>query len=300
MSADKNVENMQAATHLSPRALAEALGVSESSIKRWTDEGRLAVERTAGGHRRIPVPEAVAFIRRAGLTPSRPELLGLPGGGPATMRRARDRSMVVERLYDALVGDRAGEAWSLIVSLYADGAGLAWLCDEVIRESLVKIGELWEHGPEGIFLEHRATETCLRALAEIARLIPQPPSGAPVALGGGVAGERYQVPSAMAALVLTEAGYHARNLGMDVPVDAMLAAVETHAPRLVWQSISVAPDRPAQVTRGLARLAEALAPGALVVGGRALEAVPLPALDNVHGLGSMAELSAFARGALGG
>jgi len=37
---------------LSPRELAEALGVSESSLKRWVDAGKIAASRTEGGHRR--------------------------------------------------------------------------------------------------------------------------------------------------------------------------------------------------------------------------------------------------------
>jgi MerR family transcriptional regulator, light-induced transcriptional regulator len=285
--------------YLSPRVLAEAIGVSESSLKRWADEGRLAVERTAGGHRRIALAEAVAFIRRAGLSPARPELLGLPAAEPVTMRTARDRSRVASRLHDALVEDRAAAARSLIVSLYGEGAGLAWLFDEVIRAALDRVGELWAHGPEGIVLEHRATATCLGALADLGRLIPSAAPAAPVALGGGAASERYQIPSAMAALVLAEAGYRVRDLGAGTPVEAMLAAVSRYGPRLVWQSISVPPERPAETARGLARLAGAVSPGVLVVGGRAAEAVALPELDNVHRLGSMAELSAFARGAAG-
>jgi MerR family transcriptional regulator, light-induced transcriptional regulator len=283
--------------YLSPRALAEAIGVSESSLKRWADEGRLAVERTAGGHRRIPLPEAVSFIRRAGLTPARPELLGLPDAGALTMRDARDRSRAADRLHDALVEDRAAEAGSLIVSLYGEGAGLAWLCDEVIRPALARVGELWAHGPEGIFLEHRALDTSLQALAEIGRLLPEPPEDAPVAVGGGAPGERYQLPTAMSALVLKEAGYRARDLGANSPVDAFLAALARYRPRLVWHSVSVRPDRPAELSRGLAQLAEAVAPGVLVVGGRAADALSLPARENVHRLGSMAELAAFAHGA---
>jgi excisionase family DNA binding protein len=51
---------------LSPRELAAAVGVSESSLKRWADEGRVKVARTAGGHRRIELAEAVRFIRQSG------------------------------------------------------------------------------------------------------------------------------------------------------------------------------------------------------------------------------------------
>jgi MerR family transcriptional regulator, light-induced transcriptional regulator len=291
----ENVETVQ--NYLSPKALAEAIGVSESSLKRWADEGRLAVERTAGGHRRIPLAEAVSFIRRSGLTPVRPELLGLGDAGVVTMRRARDRGRAASDLYEALVEDRAAAAGSLIVALYGEGAGLAWLCDDVIRPALSRLGELWEHGPEGIYLEHRATDTCLRALAEIGRLVPIPSSNGPAAVGGGAVGERYQLASAMAALVLTEAGYRARDLGANAPVEAVLAAMERHRPRLVWQSITVRPERPADLSRGLVRLAEAVEPGVLVVGGQAAGAVSLAGAGNVHRLGSMAELAAFARGA---
>ena len=63
---------------LSPREMATVLGVSESSIKRWVDDGAITSTKTAGGHRRIAVSEAISFIRRQGLTIAEGELIGLP------------------------------------------------------------------------------------------------------------------------------------------------------------------------------------------------------------------------------
>ena len=63
---------------LSPKDLADAIGVSESSLKRWTDAGRIRASRTDGGHRRIALEDAVRFIREAGVPVVRPELLGMP------------------------------------------------------------------------------------------------------------------------------------------------------------------------------------------------------------------------------
>ena len=61
---------------LSPKDLAQAIGVSESSIKRWVDNGEIQATKTAGGHRRIPISEAVRFLRetRSGLV--NPEAIG--------------------------------------------------------------------------------------------------------------------------------------------------------------------------------------------------------------------------------
>ena len=62
---------------LTPKDLADAIGASESALRRWVDGGRIRMLRTAGGHRRIPLQEAIRFVRQTGATIVRPELLGL-------------------------------------------------------------------------------------------------------------------------------------------------------------------------------------------------------------------------------
>jgi MerR family transcriptional regulator, light-induced transcriptional regulator len=280
--------------HLSPRALAAALGVSESSLKRWADEGRLVAERTVGGHRRIAVSEAVRFVRHSGLAVRRPELLGLPAPGVSHGRAVDD---VADRLHAALASDRWEEARSLIVSLYVEGPGLGWIFDGPVREALARVGSLWQHDEAGVFLEHRATETCLAALAELRLLVPPPPDGAPLALGGGCAGDPYLVPSAMAALVLAEAGYAVRNLGADTPPQAMLAAVRHYRPRLVWQSFSAPPKNARDAAAAILALADAVGAGHLVIGGRGSAGLVLPPHPAIQRMDSMTELAAFARGA---
>ena len=69
------MNNASSQRTISPRHLAEAIGMSESSLKRWADRGFLSVTRTAGGHRRIAVQEAIRFIRSRELTILDPVLL---------------------------------------------------------------------------------------------------------------------------------------------------------------------------------------------------------------------------------
>ena len=61
--------------HLSPRQFAEAIGVSESSVRRWADDGRIQMTRTAGGHRKIARSDALRFIRTTSAQVVRPDLL---------------------------------------------------------------------------------------------------------------------------------------------------------------------------------------------------------------------------------
>ena len=65
--------------HLGPRQLGQALGVSESSVKRWADQGEIVTHRTSGGHRRIALAEAIRFIRESGLPVVDPGILGAAG-----------------------------------------------------------------------------------------------------------------------------------------------------------------------------------------------------------------------------
>jgi methanogenic corrinoid protein MtbC1 len=281
---------------LSPKTLAQAIGVSESSLKRWVDEGLVVAERTAGGHRRIAAAEAVRFVRRAGLSIVRPDLLGLERQASAADRTERSRGDVSERLLAALLEDRSAEAVALILSQFVEGASLGWLCDVPIRQALEQIGELWKHGPEGIVVEHRAVETCLRALIELRNLLSNVPADAPKALGGSHAGDLYALPSAMAGLLLAEAGYQSLNLGPNTPVAATLVAVERYRPHLVWQSFSVPPRSARDASSNLQRIADALDGGAVVYGGRGSAALPPPPHPLVHRLDTMTELAAFARG----
>lgn len=275
--------------------LADAIGVSESSLKRWTDGGRLSAERTAGGHRRIAVAEAVRFVRESGLSVVKPELLGLSGLQPGQPRDPESRDDVADAFHEALIDDRFEAAGSLVVSLYLDGASLGWIFDVAIRRALSRIGELWRHEADGVFLEHRATETCLQSLAALRSLIPEPIDDAPIALGGGFEDDVYQVPSAMAAIVLAEAGFRARNLGAATPVAAMVAAARHYSPRLVWVSFSVSPSEPQVALSGLERIAREVGVGRVLVGGRGSSVLPSFRNPKIERLDSMAELSGYAR-----
>ena len=248
--------------HLSPRELADALGVSESSLKRWVDAGKIVAFRTEGGHRRIAVAEAVRFIRETNAPVARPDLLGMP-----EIAIAQHGSLgSAERLLDYLLeGDVVG-ARGFLLARYLGGASIGELSDGPIRDAMHALGELWHHSQQGIFVEHRGTDTCLQAVASLRTMI-EPPANAPLALGAGPEDDPYILPSFLAAAVVAAAGLRAVNLGPDTPLVALQAAVQHHHPRLVWISASVPINsaRAKSISRWLSSLAPSVTP---VIGGR--------------------------------
>lgn len=271
--------------HLSPRDLADALGVSESSLKRWVDAGKIVAFRTEGGHRRIALDEAVRFIREAHAPIARPDLLGLPDA-VAIERPGGDSTRLLDRLHD---GDVEG-ARAVLLSHYLAGSTIAELADGPIRDAMHAIGQLWQHDDRGIFVEHRATDACLQAIAQLRGMLPSQPN-APVALGAGPEDDPYLVAPLLASMVTTAAGFHTINLGPDTPLAALQEAARHHRPRLVWVSAS-SPLNPARA-RAISRWLASLHDTAVVVGGRHGEALA-GGRPGIRYLASMAELAAFA------
>lgn len=286
-------------TALTTRELAEAIGVSESSVKRWADDGLIRVARTAGGHRRIPVREAVRFVRESEAVLVRPEVLGLE-----EVRRAEraaeeegDLGDEARRLYAYLHAGAGPEATGLLASLYLEGWSVARIVDGPVRQSMERMGRLWRHEEAGILIEHRAVDLVIRALARLRHLIAVPPEDASVAVGGAPSTDPYLLPSMAAALVLESEGVRATNLGPETPVEVLSLAIERLSPRLVWLSVSVADDPRALAAALRAFLERSPAGGPLlVIGGRRAEDLDLPPHPRCHRGASMAELSALAKG----
>ncbi len=282
---------------LSPHDLAAALGVSESSLKRWIDAGRIRASRTEGGHRRVALADALAFVRETKAVVVRPELLGMAPPRLGPVPRAIDAAL---ESADEVAMARAlhdGDALALATRIHADqptGASLAALCDGPIRRAMHVIGDLWRHDPDGVVIEHRATDACVQALASLRAAIPPPPD-APVALGGAPEDDPYMLPSAMAALVLALEGFRTINLGADTPTAAFYRAVAWHRPVLIW--ISASAPVPVAQAHEISAFITGLPPEVTAaVGGR--HAAEIAEADpRVKVVASMTELVALARAA---
>jgi len=283
---------------LSPKEMAAAVGVSESSLKRWADEGKIRVSRTAGGHRRIALVDAVQFIRESQLDVVRPEVLGLAETGRVHQAiHSEDAAALADPLYEALHEGELTEARSMLIAAFLDGRSLAALCDGPIRSALERLGTLYQHADEGIFIEHRATDICIHTLNQIRTMLPAPAADAPVAVGGTPSGDPYVIPSLMATVVLTDLGYRAMNLGPDMPFGVMAGAALKENARLVWVSAS-SPIERRPVRDGLASLADqvAAAGASVAVGGRQIDSSYHELRPNIQRVTTMQELAAFARG----
>jgi methanogenic corrinoid protein MtbC1 len=281
---------------LTPKALAQAIGVSESSLKRWADDGILCCARTPGGHRRIALAEAIRFIRRTGATVVRPDLLGFSDiEGP--LIGGRDSDCPGTALFEALYEDDPHRARNVLISAFLEGQSVAALCDGPIRFAMTRVGDLWEQEAHGILIEHRATDTIVQTLHVLRTVLPSPATDAPVALGGAPPDDPYLMPSLMAATVLAEVGFRELNLGPQTPAAVLQQAIRHYRPALVWLTVS-APLTSERLQGKITELTETLAEigGTLIIGGRSVDTAAVPRLPQLHVCQSMTELACHTQG----
>jgi len=252
---------------LTPRQVAQAIGVSESSLKRWCDRHELPTVRTAGGHRRLQIDGVVEFLRRTGHPLVRPELLGLPsntGKSPGNAERA------VPEMFDALTLGDEERCRRVVFDLFLSGSSVSEICDQVLAPCFHQIGQQWGCGDVEVYQERRACGFCLGILAELRTVIPAPPADAPLAIGASAPGDPYMLPTTMVELVWRQSGWRAQSLGSRVPFESLRVAIENLQPQVFWLSASHLDDPVAFLQQYQAFFREAHPHVAVVVGGRAL------------------------------
>lgn len=280
--------------HLTPKQVGLALGVSEASVKRWCDAGKIQAFRTAGGHRRLAVPSVIRFLRESGADPAHPEILGLP---PSTGRGERRLPRVRARMREALEAGESEQFRRLAFNLYLGGVSCAEICDECVAGAFHDLGEKWEHGSLEVYQERRGCDIALRLLHELGLALPEPSPSSPRALGGTIAGDAYTLASTMASLVLREEGWNAQTLGVGLPPETIAAAITRERPALVWLSVSTVPQPDASFLAGCDKIhrAAVTAGAALALGGRALTDELRERLRYTVHCDRLRHLAAFAR-----
>ncbi|MHB8898630.1 MAG: helix-turn-helix domain-containing protein [Thermoguttaceae bacterium] len=224
----------------SPKQVAQALGVSESSLKRWCDQGWIETVKTPGGHRRMTAAGVMSFLRRRNEPLVRPELLGLPSNTGKTDRML-DRA--ARQFQEALADGDEEVCRTLILDLFLSKHRLAQVLDLVFAPAYWRLGDRWERGGLEIYQERRAVQMGLRVLAEVRRLLAPTSDERRRAIGGTWEGDPYLLPTALVELTLLASGWCATNLGPSLPFSTLEAALVQARPRLFWLSVSHVGDQ---------------------------------------------------------
>ncbi len=285
----------------SPKQVAIALRVSESSVKRWCDRGAIGTVKTHGGHRRISFEALMEFLSLTNRQISDPSAIGLGGSqassfeDSSTIDRTTNDQLLRQYFEDALIRGDEKECRKILIQWYGVEQSFAQVADELIAPTFRRIGQLWHESAIEIFQERRACEICNRLTNEFRRLIIEPLPTAPRCIGCTSTGDHYCVPGQLIEVVLREAGWRATNIGSNVPLRSLAAAVHQEHPKLVWLSVSYIENVDTFI-RELHDFCDSIPQEvSLVVGGRALTDDLRPRLRYTAQCDTMLQLSTLAK-----
>lgn len=276
---------------ISPRQAARALGVSESSLKRWCDRGLISTVRTAGGHRKLAAASVLEFVREHQHRVVAPAVLGLPPTSPgAELGLARGGPLLADAL---LAGDEEA-ARRIVFDLYLAKHSISAIGDAVIAQAFRIIGDRWACREADVYQERRGCEIVLRILHELRQAQPVSPSPWP-AIGATFSGDFYSLPLTMLETVLCSVGFQATMLGTSLPGESLVRAVRDLRPKLFFVSVSYIADESQFLSDFAALAAECqAAETTLVVGGRALNDRLRPQLSYSAFCDTLQQLEMFA------
>ncbi|XZE52367.1 helix-turn-helix domain-containing protein [Planctomycetaceae bacterium SH139] len=279
----------------SPKQVADALQVSESSVKRWCDQGLIPMIRTAGGHRRIPLDELIRFLGESERPLLNPMAIGLEAP-PVRMRQPRTTPGTDEQkaFRQALAMGNHAQCSALLRAVWQATGSATAACELLITDAMHRFGEAWERNELEVYQERRGCEICTRLILELRSAMGEPTG--PIAIGGSPEGDNYQLPTSLVDLALREVGWRAESLGTNLPFATLMRAIEAYRPQMVWLSVSIVSGQEMFV-KCFNELADTLPDDCvLMVGGRGLTDAIRPLLrytahcDSLNQLVGLAEV----------
>ncbi|HEX9007483.1 MAG TPA: cobalamin-dependent protein [Bacteroidota bacterium] len=226
-------------TILSTADVARLFSVTETTVKRWADEGSLKCQRTPGGHRKFVIKYVIEFAEKNNLEPT--GVLQMPEREQASNRleRAildRDGSVLAQEFVDRVLVAEDPELSDYLSYLYEHKIPLWQIYDEIVREGMREIGDRWERGEIAVDQEHRATYLVLDALSRLQLQIHRKPPNGRAALLACVGEEHHELGLRCASYLFEAEGWQTLYLGARTPAQAVLRAIRELRPAAVCLS----------------------------------------------------------------
>lgn len=245
-------------TILSTVDVARLFNVTETTVKRWADDGTLRCHKTPGGHRKFPMRNVVEFAERSQLEPL--GVLAMPKSDEhcASVEMAilnRDFPALVKAFVEKALSPDRNDLYIFFSYLYEHRIALWEIQDNVVRPGMAEIGMRWARGELTVSQEHRASYETLDALARLqSEIFIKPANGKSVVLACP-GGEQHEIGLRSASYIFEAEGWTVHYIGASTPVSDVVKSLHDLKPTLLALSMTYTTD-PARLMNDVTHLSE--------------------------------------------
>jgi excisionase family DNA binding protein len=224
---------------------AKVLGVNVSTIKRWTDDGKLECIQSAGGHRKFLMSHLADFLENNKKKTSKVNLFPIEDETDLQISQhilKGDFEYLITYLQEnAFIGNR-NRVQQVMNGLYLAQYPLHQIYDHLITPVLHNIGYLWEGGEIPVAKEHLASQTIKDGIIRLQGIIRIPKEKIGNVLCLNFSRELHDIALKMADHVLEARGFTVLFTGQITLLINIEEMFELHRPERVYISSTIVSD----------------------------------------------------------
>ncbi len=217
--------------------VSKMLQVDKSTVKRWTDEGKLKCFRTPGGHRKFRAEDLYQFMSDYNYGISPINLYPQFATDEAIIRRIivkKEFNVLANVCFSASINGRKEELVKLFTEVYKNGLTIPSLFDEIIYPTLKRIRDLNISGKLSNGEMQLAYNALSNTIVLLSDIIVKPASSGKRAICAAVEGETREIELKALAVLLESSGYEVLNLGVGASTDTICQLIESRRPQYVF------------------------------------------------------------------
>jgi excisionase family DNA binding protein len=233
-------------TVLSTADVARLFNVTETTVKRWADEGTLKCQKTPGGHRKFPMRYVVEFSTEHHYEPVGALTLTGDDAMAWTIETAvlrRDYAVLQKVFVEKALSPDQTDLFHYFSYLYQHHIQLWEMYDLILMPGMGEIGERWQRGEITIGHEHRASYEVLDALARLQGQVHIRERSGHSVVCACVEEELHEIGLRAASYLFESEGWKVHYLGARTPVQSLIAVARELRPDAVCISVTGQGDR---------------------------------------------------------
>jgi excisionase family DNA binding protein len=220
--------------YLNSKEVASVMGVNVSTIKRWTDSGKLDCYQTIGGHRKFLLSHLKNFLKEKINQKLKVNIIQYLNKGDKELVQRIDRidyKYLRDYLFQLGLQQGVDSIHDVINSLLIKGEPQYRIYDELILNVLNRIGDLWSNNKLSIADEHTMTETIRNVMYRIHSEISKNNVKIPKkVICMTLTNDEHEIPLVMIQSILDEINIPSTNLGPNIPVPEIESKIQVVNP----------------------------------------------------------------------